>query len=207
MGETKKRTYNSKNRENQAKHTKSRILQSAKELFQNEGFDRVTIQQLAQAADVSMPTIYAIFKSKRGVLQSLIDEALPQDEFSDLVQESMNELSAKKRLAKTARMARKIYDAERELMGILSNASLVAPEFKELEYERETRRYARQGKFISFMMDNNHLSSTLSLTKARDILWTLTGRDIYRMFVIERGWTSQEYENWLEKTLIETLLS
>jgi hypothetical protein len=32
-----------------------------------------------------------------------------------------------------------------------------------------------------------------------------TGRDIYRMFVLERGWTSDAYEEWLANTLIQTL--
>jgi hypothetical protein len=32
-----------------------------------------------------------------------------------------------------------------------------------------------------------------------------TGRDIYRMFVLERGWSSDKYEEWLARTLIQAL--
>jgi hypothetical protein len=46
----------------------------------------------------------------------------------------------------------------------------------------------------------------LSATKARDILWAFTGRDMYRMFVVEQGWESEEYEKWLSKLLINTLI-
>jgi AcrR family transcriptional regulator len=128
----KKRTYSSEARDAQAAQTRSRILEAAKELFQAEGFDRVTINKLAKAAEVSMPTIYAIFKSKRGVLQSLIDDALPPRQFTALVDDSMKEKSPKVRLGISAKMARQIYDAERELMDILREASVVAQEFKEL---------------------------------------------------------------------------
>ncbi|QLH37558.1 MAG: helix-turn-helix transcriptional regulator [Parachlamydiaceae bacterium] len=56
----KKRTYRSETRDAQAANTRLHILRAAKELFQSEGFDQVTIQSLALAAEVSMPTIYAL---------------------------------------------------------------------------------------------------------------------------------------------------
>ena len=34
----------------------------------------------------------------------------------------------------------------------------------------------------------------LVMAKAHDILWAFTGRDMYRMLVIEQGWSSDEYE-------------
>lgn len=202
----KKRTYNSDTRDAQAALTRSHILEAAKELFQTEGFDRVTIHKIAKAAEVSMPTIYAIFKSKRGMLQALIDDALPPEQFAALVDDSMQEKSPKKRLSITAKLARQIYDAERELMDILRGASVVAPEFKELEQEREKRRYERQGEYIKKIMQEKFLAKGLTLQKARDILWAMTGRDIYRMLVIERKWTSDEYEKWLAQLLVKSLL-
>lgn len=202
----KKRGYNSETRHEQASRTRSQILKAAKQLFQSKGFDRVTIAMLAKSAQVSMPTIYAVFKSKRGVLQSLIDDALPAGQFNALVDGSMDEQSPTKRLRITARLSRQIYDAERELMDILRGASVVAPEFKELEQEREQRRYDRQGAYVKKLVKDKALVKGMTFPKARDILWSLTGRDMYRMLVIERAWTSDEYEKWLGKVLVECLL-
>lgn len=207
MSERKKRTYQSETRNAQASQTRSRILTAAKELFLNEGFDRVTINQLANAASVSAPTIYAVFKSKRGVLQALIDEALPPQQFASLVDSAMSEKSPKKRLEVAARMARQIYDAERELMDIMRGAAVVAPEIKELEQQREQRRYDRQSDSVQLMVEENSLAPGLTAKKARDILWALTGRDLYRLLVIEREWSSDSYEQWLGDTLIRSLLS
>lgn len=202
----KKRIYISETRVAQAAQTRSHILLAAKELFQLKGFDRVTISQLAHAAEVSSPTIYALFKSKRGVLQALIDEALPTQQFAGLVDESMKEKSPTKRLSICAKLARHIYDAERELMDILRGVTMVAPEFKELEQEREKRRYERQKEYVTSMIQEKSLAKGLTLQKARDILWTLTGRDVYRMLVVERSWTPDEYEKWLAQLLVKSLL-
>lgn len=203
----KKRIYSSETRDAQASQTRSQILKAAKKLFQTQGFDRVTISMLARAADVSMPTIYSVFKSKRGVLQSLIDDALPAEQFTDLVDGSMNEQSPRKRLSITAKLSRQIYDAERELMDLLRGASVVAPEFKDLEQEREQRRYERQGEYVKKLMRDKALAKGLTFQKARDILWSLTGRDMYRMLVIERKWSANEYEKWLGQILVESLLN
>ncbi len=201
-----KRTYTSETRDARAAETRSHILEAAKKLFQNEGFDCVTIEKIAKAAEVSIPTIYAVFKSKRGILQALIDSALPPQQFTILVCDSMKEKSAKIRLSTTAKLARQIYDAERELIDILRGATVVAPELKELEQEREQRRYERQGEFVKKLMNEKALSKGLTIRTARDILWTLTGRDMYRMLVIDRKWTSDEYETWLAQLLAQSLL-
>ncbi len=206
MKTVKKRSYHSENRDAGAAQTRSQILKAAKKLFQAEGFDRVTINKLASAAEVATPTIYAIFKSKGGVLQAIIDDALPTEQFDALVEDSMKETLPKKCLEITAKLARRIYDAEGELMDIFREASVVAPEFKELEQEREKRRYERQGEYVKKLMKGKSLVKGLTLEKARDILWTLTGRDLYRMVVIERGWTSDEYEKWLAELLVLSLL-
>lgn len=206
MSEIKKRPYNSIARNAQASQTKARILSSAKELFESEGFESVTIEKIAQSASVSIPTVYSIFKSKRGVLRALMDEVLPSDQFNLLVKKSMQEKCPKTRLAISAKIARQLYDAESVQMNIFRGASVLAPEFKELEKERELRRYNRQEVTIKAMVKEKSLAKGLNAMKARDILWALTGRDMYRMFVLEQGWTSDEYEAWLTRLLVYALL-
>ncbi len=202
----KKRTYRSESRKAQATQTRAKILSAAKALFQDDGLDSVTIEQLAQAADVSAPTIYALFQSKRGVLRALLDEAMPPNQHSALVEKGMKEPSAKKQLALTAKLTRKLYDAERAQMDLFRGAAMVAPEFRELERERELRRYDRQEEFMRLLAKHKMLAKGLTLVKARDILWAFTGRDLYRLCVVERGWTSAAFEKWLAQLLVQTLL-
>lgn len=205
MSKMKKRIYISESRDAQALQTRRRILAAARLLFQELGFEAVTIDKLAQAASVSSPTIYALFQSKKGVLRALMDEALPAEQHGALVDLTKQEKSVKNRLALAAKIARQLYDAEREQMGIFRSASVLAPEFQELEKEREDRRYKRLEETIQTMIKEKSIAKGLTAAKAWDILWALTGRDLYRMFVVERGWTSDEYENWLAELLLKTL--
>lgn len=206
MSESTKRSYKSTARDTQAAKTKARILHSAKHLFESEGFEYVTIEKIAQGADVSIPTIYSLFQSKIGLLRAVMDVALPHNQFEALVEESIMEKSPKKRLRISAKIARQMYDAERVQMGMFQGVAVLAPELREFEKEREMRRYNRQEVTIQAMVQDNSLIKKLSISHARDILWALTGRDLYRMFVIEKGWSSDEYEEWLAQSLIINLI-
>ena len=46
----------------------------------------------------------------------------------------------------------------------------------------------------------------LSFDEARRILWMYTSRDVYRMLVIEGGWTPDRYQDWLARTLVGALV-
>jgi len=50
------------------------------------------------------------------------------------------------------------------------------------------------------------LRSGLDAAGARDVLWALTGSELYRMLVVERGWSSDRYQWCLADTLIAGLL-
>lgn len=206
MSNKEKRPYRSVARDTQAAQTRARILGAAKKLFELEGFECVTIEKIAQTGEVSIPTVYSLFQSKRGVLRALMDEALPIDQFDALVEMSIQEKSPKVRLSISAKIARQMYDAEKVQMNLFRGAAVLAPEFKELEKEREMRRYSRQEVTIKAMVKEKSLAKGLSEIKARDILWAFTGRDMYRMFVVEKGWTSEEYERWLTQLLISNLM-
>ncbi|MBS0605552.1 MAG: TetR/AcrR family transcriptional regulator [Parachlamydiales bacterium] len=206
MSKIKKRVYRSEARAEMAALTKKRVLAEAKRLFRSKGFEDVTIEQLADAAGVSASTIFSVFKSKRGVLRVLMDEALPPHQFASLVNQAMQQKSAEEHLKVSARIARQIYDAEKSLMDIFRGASVLSPELKLLEKERELRRYQRQEETIKMMAESKSLAKGMTVSQARDILWALTGRDMYRMFVIDRGWSSDQYESWLGELLISTLI-
>ena len=198
--------YNSKARKEKSEKTKTCILDAAKKLFRVHGFEKVTIDEIAQRSHVSAPLIYATFKSKKGILLALLDAAFSEEKHEELVEQIYREKSPEKRLAITARLTRELYDAEKKHMAFFQGASILDPSFKEMERQREDRRYVRQEESVRMLAGQRVFASHLTITQVRDILWAFTGRDLYRMLVIERGWSSDDYEKWLAQLLIKSLL-
>lgn len=62
-------------RARQKAQRRSRILEAARQNFQARGFAAVTVEDIAQEADVSGVTVYNYFGSKAGILLALVSES------------------------------------------------------------------------------------------------------------------------------------
>jgi len=207
LAKTKKRHYKSLVRQRQAGDTRRRIIEAARGLLQSEGYAGMTIEAIAQRAEVSAQSVYAIFKSKTGILTELLDQATFGADYEDAVRQALSASDPETRLRLAAPIARQIHDAQSATFDLLRGAGVVAPELAKLEQQRECLRYERQEKMIISLRDAGRLRPGLNHGTARDIFWMLTGRDAYRMLVRERGWSSQKYQDWLAETLVHSLLT
>jgi AcrR family transcriptional regulator len=191
----------------QAAETRRRIAEAAGELLAREGYGGMTIEAIADRAGVSAQTFYAIFKSKAGVLAELVDRATFGAEYEEAVRQAMSAPDPEARLRLAARVARQIHEAQSAAFDLLRGAGVVAPELAGIEKQREWLRYEREETMVASLRDAKRLRPELSYRTARDILWMLTGRDVYRMLVRERVWSPQKYEHWLADMLVRALLA
>jgi AcrR family transcriptional regulator len=203
----KKRPYKSLVRERQAFDTRQRIVEAARRLLQSTGYDGMTIEAIAQRAEVSAQSVYALFKSKAGILTELLDHSMFGEEYEEAVREAMSASNPETRLRLAARIARQIHEPLSAVFDLLRGAGVVAPELAKLEQQREQIRYEREEVMIISLRDAGRLRAGLSYAAARDIFWMLTGRDVYRMLVRERGWSPQKYQDWLADVLVHSLLT
>ena len=167
----------------------------------------MTVESIAKKAKVSAQSVYAIFKSKTGILTELIDQSTFGADYENAVWQALGARNPELRLRLAAPIARQIHDAQSATFDLLRGAGVVAPELAKLEQQREDLRYERQERMIISLRDAGAIRPDLDYATARDIFWMLTGRDVYRMLVRERGWSSQKYEDWLADTLVRSLLT
>ena len=74
-------------------------------------------------------------------------------------------------------------------------------------YRENERLRLRQESFLpSYLSKSGRLRPGLNPESALDIIWSLTGSDFYSLLVFERGWTPDQYEEWLGQSLIELIL-
>jgi AcrR family transcriptional regulator len=167
----------------------------------------MTIEAIARRAQVSAQSVYAIFKSKTGILTELLDQSTLGPDYEDAVRRALSADDPETRLRLAAPIARQIHDAQSATFDLLRGAGVVAPELAKLELQRESLRYERQERMIMSLRAAGRLRPELNDATARDIFWALTGRDVYRMLVRERDWSSQKYQDWLADILVSSLLT
>jgi len=203
----KKRPYKSLVRQRQAGDTRRRIVNAARQLLQSAGYDGMTIEEIAQRAEVSPQSVYAIFQSKTGILAELLDQSTFGDAYEEAVRQALSARDPETRLRLVARIARQIHEPLSTAFDLLRGAGVIAPDLARLEQQREGLRYERQERMIISLRHAGRLRKRLNYATARDIFWMLTGRDVYRMLVRERRWPPQKYQDWLADALVHCLLT
>jgi AcrR family transcriptional regulator len=202
----RRRSYSSQVRADAAIDTRLRILEAAKSLMGRKGIDKVTIAEIGEKAAVAASTIYAIFKSKEGILRALMEQTLFGGRFRS-AQTLLDSVTDPVRLIElTAHVARAIYESESSDLGLLRHASGFAPELRKIEQEFEQIRYDMQERRLVLLFEAGKARVGLSLEDARRIMWMYTSRDVYRMMVSDGGWSPDRYQDWLAGTLLETLV-
>jgi len=202
-----KRTYRSKHRTEAAAVTRGRVLTSAKALFTRRGIDAVTIAELAEKARVSASTVYALFKSKEGVLLALMEGAMFGDAYRLAVKRLQGVADPVEQIAITSSISRAVYDGESADLGLMRGASAFSPALRRMEQTFEDMRYALQEERLKKLYAAGRAKKGLAFEEARRLMWMYTSRDIHRMLVQEGGWTPDRYEAWLSQTLIDALVA
>src|SRR2546427_9284842 len=141
LPKTKKRTYQSLVRQRHAGDTRRRIVEATRRLVQSEGYAGMTIEAIAQRAQVSAQSVYAIFKSKTGILTALLDQSAFGADYEDAVLRALSASDPETRLRLAAPIARQIHDAQNATFHLLRGGGGGAPEVGKIERQRERPRY------------------------------------------------------------------
>ena len=203
---TESRRYVSPRRQQQADETRRRIVDTARRLIGKNGYDGTTIAGIANEAGVATQTVYAIFGSKQGILKALIDRAIYGLDYEELVLRALAQSDSADRLRHAAKIAREIHESERAELDFLRKAGVENPEAVALDKEREAHRFEAQTVMIDSLEDDHALRPGLKRSTAHEILWSLTGRDLFRMLVVARKWSATRYQDWLGELLVKELL-
>ena len=88
------RKYSSPIRERQANQTRTNILDATQRLFLERGYAKTTVEAIAQEAGVAKQTVYAVFRSKNGIVAELLDRAVFTERVFELIAEELKEVTA-----------------------------------------------------------------------------------------------------------------
>lgn len=202
-----RRPYHSPMRQRQAEDTRRRILDAARTLFLSVGYAGTTVEAIAAAADVSPKTIAAALGSKRAILAALVSPPAFGRRFQEVRDELVTAPDPRRRVELAARLTRQVYESLAPEFDLLRGTTAVAPELAEVARQVGARRRRNLTHLIAYLREHNVLRHGLDPADAVDVVWALTGYDLYRALVVERGWRPDRYEAWLAEVLSERLLA
>lgn len=202
MRQTRKRNYDSSGRRAAAAATRLRIAASARRLFAQQGYGVTSIEAIARDAGVAAPTFYSIYGSKRRLLFALLDTVDAEADVEGLKQALRAAANDPRRqLQMFVSFTRRFYEQASDLIDVVRGAGSSEADLVDLWKEGEQRRLHGQAPIIRAWAKAGCLREGVSKQQARDVLWSLTGPDNYRLLVAERRWDPSAYEKWLTRSL------
>lgn len=213
MAEPVKRQYDNSRRLAQVRATRLKVIEAAKNLFIEQGYPATTLESVADAADVPVPTLYRLFKSKRALLSAILDTSFGGDDepvaFVDrqAVQTALSEPDPRRLLEAFAAIATQLLGRSSAIQHVLASAAQVDSEAADLLTEIHRQRYTGQSRIVVALADRGDLDPGLKSSEAADFVYLLMSPDAYRILTIERGWKPETFQNWLAHSLSRALLS
>ncbi len=208
----KKRRYDSTRRQAQARETRQQILAAARVLFITRGFAGTTMEAIAQEAGVAVETVYTGFGSKRALLARLVDRAVGGDDEPTQIldrpgpQQVRSETDQRRQLHMFARDMADIMERVGPLFGVMRAAATTEPEIAALLERLLSARRENLGVFVRWLAHNGPLRPGLTESEATDTVWTLTSAEVHHLLTVDRGWSREQYIQWLSDTLVIVLL-
>jgi AcrR family transcriptional regulator len=178
------------------------ILGAARRLFAEHGYARTSIRLIATEAGVAPQTIYAHFGSKAGVLLGLVDLMDEQAGLPELMAESAQRTDPVELLGLIARASRQVRERCGDIVSMLGSGAAVDPQIAATRAEGARRN--RLG--IEMIIERIRAAGHDVAPRATDIAVALTSADLHDSLVVESGWTHEEYETWLARTLVAAVL-
>ena len=206
------RPYVSPLRELAARQTRRAVIAAAQSLFVEHGYVGTTVDQIAERAGVSKPTVFASAGSKRSLLKDLFDLAVAGDDQPVPVaervrsEEALHEPDQGRSLRRYAGTVVRRHERYADLDEVLRTAAGSDDELRDLWRTSEDQRRNGASVIVDAVMRNGALKPGLEREAAVDVLWALTSSDIFRRLVRGQGWATRRYERWLGDTFCDQLL-
>jgi AcrR family transcriptional regulator len=205
-----KRSYDSSRRRQNADRGRALVLEAAQRLFLAGGYSATTIASIADAADVSVETIYKAFGGKRGLVRAIWEQGLegsgpiPAWRRSDEMQ--VIEADPAQVMRNWGSLTTDVAPRVAPILLLIRTAAAADHEMAALLGEVEQARLDRMERNARHLHDRGDLREDVTVNEARDVLWTYSSPELYELLVLRRGWPLERYGRFVAEGIMAALL-
>jgi AcrR family transcriptional regulator len=207
------RAYTSPRRQEQARQTRRAILDAAAKLFVDPGYAATRLTTVAAEAGVAVQTLYAVFGSKRQLLSELVDVTIAGDDAPvalpdrAFVAEIRALPGARARLVRFARHLAETHERQAQVMLALAGAATADADAAAVWRKNLADRQRGMTMFAADLAATGELRDDLTPDRIADILWLAQDVRNYDRLVRERGWTSEQFQQWYVDSVAGAILA
>lgn len=204
--------YSSAVRSHQARETRRAIVDAAGQLFGERGYAATTIDAIADRAGVGRKTVFSSVGGKGALLKLAWDWAIGGDDEPipmaerPAVQAMLAEHDPQRLVAMWVEMLLDVGERVTPIGAVVLAAADVDAEVRALRDSIRRETLIGATAFVSHLAGAGGLRADLSIERGADVCWALVNSLLLHLLVSLRGWSRQEYSDWLVRIVATTLL-
>lgn len=208
-----RRPYDGSGRQARARQTREEIAEAAQRLFEENGYARTTIVDVAQKANVSPETIYKAFGSKGALLGAVVTASIRGDTDAaplrrrPVIDAIRQEQDPRRQLEMYGSLLAEVNPRLAPLVRVMREAAPGDPGIGAALVQLRANRLEGMSEFAALLADRGALRPSISKQEARDVLWSLNSPELYELLVLERRWSARRYGRWIAQQLAAALLN
>jgi AcrR family transcriptional regulator len=171
-------------------------------MFEEHGYHGAGLEAVARKAGVSRQAIYLHFPSKAELLAALHMQIFATDVVPAIERHPITDsTSALDALDATIAVDTEVVSTVWRISEVLAVARRQHPEVEQTLKPRDDERYGELLNLGHRLEKEGELPPTIGVALFADMLWGLMNTGTYRNLVIERGWSLDEYRQWVRDTV------
>lgn len=212
MAEVKRRSYDASGRRERAERNRRAIVAAAGELFEQRGYRRTTMADVAELAGVSTETVYKAFGTKTALVKAVFDRVIAgDDEPVPIAQRAQAdamraEPEVRTKIAMYARYMAHRQQSAAWVQILIRDGRHSDDELGEVWQRLLTERLTGMTMLGQHLLDTGGLRTGIDVEEVRDVLWTYNSVELYELLVLERGWALDRYAEWISAAIAAALL-
>jgi TetR/AcrR family transcriptional regulator, regulator of autoinduction and epiphytic fitness len=217
------RSYRSPKHAAMRQATRQSVIAAAGRLFSERGYAGSTIEAIAEAAGVAVPTVYAAFGNKRSILLAMLaasvdaaetrsvfddDATALLDEITDGVTKQLREQAAgvsdpATRVRKMMRVFVSVLTLTVDVRRVVIGAAPIEPQIQSLldEVNHHVYMACQTAAGLAIGVASNDARTR----RLADVIFAFTSSDLFDLLTGQRGWSVAEYERWAIQTVTAAL--
>ncbi len=199
------RPYHSPKHAAMRQATRQSVIAAAGRLFSERGYAGSSIEAIAEAAGVAVPTVYAAFGNKRSILRAMlaaaVDEAEPRPVAERLREQAAGDPAT--RVQKMMRLLVSLLALSADVLRVIRGAAGTEPEIQSLLDEFYDRIYMDCQTAACLVI--GVAGDDARTRRLADVTFALTSSDLFDLLTGKRGWSVAEYERWAIQTVTAAL--
>lgn len=184
-----------------SRRTRGAILTAVRQVLEDDGFESLTMAEVASRSGISRRALYLHFASRADLVAALAGEMRSDEAIADSLDAVFSAPSPE---AAIEAWGRHVAEHGRRLLPVDRAIALVSigDPIAQDRYEAEqARRLEHCRRLAARLADDGVLGSEWTEAAAADLIYALSGADAIERLMVERGWSEATFAERQARTL------